>query len=185
MSLQGQTINWSNYNVSDYWRQTYDTGKTSAAVYPTVYVFAPTWQAEAKAYGSGLWGWQYAALTAYYLNDYGEWTQVWSKSCETRGASNEKRVLLRHNYGESNVQDPHHMHTWKLVGDLHGDGSGRIIITAGGIENYNDSQYNMRCKDGYISGISGGLSTSSYETTGSNRGTPISVASGTYKWICN
>ena len=41
MAVQGKTIGWSNYTgaVSATWRSTYDTGKTSAAKYPTIYVF--------------------------------------------------------------------------------------------------------------------------------------------------
>lgn len=192
MAIQGRFISWSSYSdvVPATWRSTYDTGKTSAAVYPTIYVYAPAFQAEATAYGSGLWGWQYAGLTVSYLNSSGGWTQAWSDSTTARGGGKSSTVEWKHNFSGGYSGDVHDIHTWKVVGDIHGDGDGRIRVWVGGIEVCSASWYNKYCKPAgtygrQIRGISGGYSTSSYETTGSRRGTPISEASGTYKWICN
>lgn len=190
MAVQGKTINWSNYSgaVSATWRNKYDTNAQTGAMYPTIYVYAPAFYAVAKAFGSGLWGWHYAALTIYYLNSSGGWTQVWSDSCDIRGVGEMNSVSWSHNYNGGSSGDVHDIHTWKVVGDLHGDGKGRLQIEYGGIEVCGESWYNTYCKPSggkLIKGISCGVSSSSYETTGSNRGTPISEASGTYKWICN
>lgn len=192
MAVQGKTINWSNYTgaVSATWRSTYDTGKTSAAVYPTIYVYAPAFQATANAYGSGLWGWQYAALTVYYLNSSGGWTQAWSDSGDARGSGNSYTVEWKHNFSGGYSGDVHDIHTWKVVGDIHGDGNGRIRIWVAGIEVCSASWYHTYCVPAgtygrQVRGIGCSYSTSSYETTGSRRGTPISEASGTYKMICN
>lgn len=191
MAIQGTTINWSNYKASgvgsDY-RQGYDTGNTSSAVYPTIYVSAAAFEAHAQATGSGLWGWQYAALTIYYLNSSGGWTQAWSNSCTARGAGKVNSVFWNHNYYDGSSGDIHDIHTWKVVGDIHGDGKGMIYISAKGIGSCTNSWYDTYCKPSggrLIRGISGIVSSSSYETPASKRGTPISEASGTYKWICN
>ena len=192
MAVQGKTIGWSNYigAASGRWRQSYDTGNTGSAVYPTIYVYAPALRAEATAHGSGLWGWQYAGLTIYYLNSSGGWTQAWSNSCTARGGTNSNSVSWNHNYNGGSSGDVHDIHTWKVVGDIHGDGSGRILIHSGNIDVCTASWYHTYCVPSgtygrQIRGISGGLSSSSYETTGSRRGTPISQASGTWEWICN
>ena len=194
MAVQGKTINWSNYigavPTSGAWKEVYTTGNTSAAMYPTIYVYAPVFDAQAGADGSGLWGWQYAALTIYYLNSSGGWTQVWSRSCEARGAGVSDGVSWSHTYRGGSSGDVPDIHTWKVVGDIHGDGKGKIRIIVKGIEGReNESRYNTYCKPSsgpkLIKGISGGASTSSYETTASRRGTLITEASGNYKWICN
>ena len=191
MGVQGKAINWSNLKAEvGVGRYTmYDTGSTSSAMYPTIYVFAPAFQATAVADGSGLWGWQYAGLTVSYLNSSGGWTQAWSDSTTARGAGVSSRVDFLHNLSSSlRSGDVPDIHTWKVDGDIHGDGKGSIRIYIGGINQWYESWYNTQCKPSggrQIRGIGCSYSTSSYETTGSRRGTPISQASGTYKLICN
>lgn len=189
MGVQGKPINWSNLKaeVGAGHYTSYYTGNTSDAMYPTIYVFAPAFQATAVANGSGLWGWQYAALTVSYLNSSGGWTQAWSNSCTARGSGNSDRVDFLHNLSSSlRSGDVPDIHTWKVDGDIHGDGKGSIQIYVGGINQWYESWYNTNCGGGHqIRGIGCSYSTSSYETTGSRRGTPISQDSGTYKLICN
>ena len=192
MAVQGKTINWSNYTgaVSASWRQTYDSGK-AGDLQTTRYVYAPAFEAQVSVYGSGLWGAHNGTLTVYYLNSSGGWTQAASLECdEARGSGSDMAVIWKHNYSGGSSGDVHNVHTWKVVIWSSGAGDGRLRIWAGGIEMCTASWYNTYCAPAgtngrQIRGISGGLSSSSYETTGSRRGTIITEASGNYKWICN
>ena len=192
MAIQGKTIAWSNYTgeVSASWRSTYDSGK-AGDLQTTRYVYAPAFEAQVNVYGAGLWGAHNGALTVYYLNSSGGWTQAASLECsEARGGGSDKAVIWKHNYSGGSSGDVHDVHTWKVNIWSSGDGDGRLRIWVGGIEMCSASWYHTYCVPAgtygrRIRGISGGYSSSSYETTGSRRGTPISGASGTYKWICN
>lgn len=192
MAVQGKTIGWSNYTgaVSASWRSTYDSGK-AGDLQTTRYVYAPAFEAQVNVYGSGLWGAHNGSLTVYYLNSSGGWTKAWSDSCsEARGSGSDKAVSFFHNYNGGSSGDVHDAHTWKVVIWSSGDGNGRLRIWAGGIEMLTPSWYHTYCVPSgtygrQIRGISGGISSSSYETTGSRRGTLITEASGNYKWICN
>ena len=187
MSLQGQTINWSNYKgaVSASWRKTYDSGK-AGDLQTTRYVYAPAFEAQVNVYGSGLWGAHNGALTVYYLNSSGGWTQAASLECsEARGSGSDKAVIWKHNYSGGSSGDVHDVHTWKVVIWSSGDGDGRLRIWLGGIEMCTESWYNSYCRGKPIKGIACALSASSYGTTGDRRGELISVSAGTYGQICN
>lgn len=192
MAVQGKIINWTFYKeaAGGSWRSTYDSGK-AGDLQTTRYVYAPAFRAAVNVYGSGLWGAHNGALTVYYLNSSGGWTQAASLECsEARGSGSDKGVNFYHNYDGGSSGDVHNIHTWKVVIWSSGDGDGRLRIWAGGIEMCTPSWYNANCKTPgttgiLIKGISGGISSSSYETTGSRRGTPITEASGSWKWICN
>ena len=184
-AVKGKTINWSNYSgaASASWRKTYDSGK-DGDLQITRYVYAPAFQAAVNVYGSGLWGAHNGVLTVYYLNSSGGWTQAASLECdEARGAGSDKGVTFYHNYTGGSSGDVHNAHTWKVVIWSSGAGDGRLRIYLGGIEMLGKSWYDSHCYHEPIKGISCALSASSYETTGSNRGTPISET--VYNWICN
>lgn len=184
-AVQGKIINWSNYSgaASASWRKTYDSGK-AGDLQITRYVYAPAFRAAVNVYGSGLWGAHNGALTVYYLNSSGGWTQAASLECsEARGSGSDKGVNFYHNYEGGSSGDVRDAHTWKVVIWSSGDGDGRLRIWLGGIEMLGESWYNSYCKDKPIKGIACALSASSYRTTESERGTPISET--LYNWICN
>lgn len=184
-AVQGKIINWSNYSgaASASWRKTYDSGK-AGDLQITRYVYAPAFEAQVNVYGSGLWGAHNGSLTVYYLNSSGGWTKAWSDSCsEARGSGSDKSVSFFHNYRGGSSGDVRNAHTWRVDIWSSGAGDGRLRIWLGGIEMLGESWYNSYCQGNQIKGIACALSASSYRTTESERGTPISET--LYNWICN
>ena len=184
---RGDLINYTNHKAmaGASWMITTSSGGT-------YFVFAPSFEAYAYAKGSWLWGSQQAHVHVSYWNGSG-WTDVLTWDNGVRGSGNSTSYTWRHMYGGGSSGDQPGIHIWRVYIASSGDGSGNVHLYAGGIELWSEDQYNSYCKGNLLRGVRIGIyaSSSSIESLIAShgpaalRGTPISVSSGTYRYLCN
>ena len=166
----------------------------------TTYVYccaAPAIQAEVYLRGSGWWGYQEGSLTSWFWNG-SQWVQAYHKYDYFKGSNQTGTFVFRHNYNGGSTDDVHDIHLWKFEMYLQdGYGGASFHLYTGGLEMVPESIYNNYFVGRYLKALSGRkyrigsgydyVSDSAFlEAQGYSvyRGTPISIASGTYKFLC-
>lgn len=196
----GDLINYTNYVALDgsSWRYKGGTWTTSGTY--TFVVSAPAFQANCWICGSGLWGYQEASVNIYpYDESTGTFstTAIFSKGGSVRGGSNKDEWTFNHNYNGGSSNDIHDCHIYKIVfylGD--NDGTKGCWLYTGGLGLVKESLYAdyfkgrpiyaskgdyWRIHSGYTYATVEDCLKAEFYTC--MRGTPISISTGTYKYI--
>lgn len=197
----GDLINYANYKAMDggSWRHKGGTW-TSAGSY-TFVVSAPAFQANCWICGSGLWGYQEGGIQVYpYDESTGTFssTAVFNKSGNVKGGSNKSEWTFNHNYNGGTSGDIHDCQIWKVTFYLgNNDGTKGCWLYTGGLGLVPESIYNSHFKGRLVYASKGdywqikssGTTYASIEAClnaegySHMRGTPVSVSTGTYKYI--
>lgn len=166
----------------------------------TFYIAATAFRVWTSIQGSWVWGYQEGSLNVYaYDKNTGRFKSSpqlsWFDSVQ--GTSNHAGCGFYHNFEGGSSGDIHDCHLWKVVvyyGDNDGDSTDGFIQT-GGLSLVPESIYNSYFKGRKIYCAKGDwweqggtyrtdeefLSAQGYSCM---RGTQISIATGTYKYIC-
>ena len=204
MAGAGSPINYSNIVALDGSSWRYSTSVGGGAGTQTYYVAAPAFRIYFHIWGSGWWGYQSGSM---YVYPYDSSTGAFSSNAVVGSWQSGKGSGYSYtwdwfhnakdnsgNYGSP--EDIHDCHLWKVVvmeGDNSGGSSGTLYT--GGIGCTSESIYNSYFKNRKIycskgdywkqgntySSDSAFLSAQGYSCL---RGTPISVSTGTYKYVC-
>ena len=188
----GDKINYANYKamVPVVWRIEQSWSEPNGK---TIYISSCSFIVQIKA-SSVLLRNARIAFNAYYYNG-SAWVFAYSESATVQGI-NSKTFKFFHNReseGSTNA-DQHQHHLWKYVMESSSTGSAstEFRIWLGGLETMTETEYNSYFKGKPIHGIKceckTGVSDASFVASNHpsvNRGTPISIASGTYKYICH
>lgn len=180
--------------VSAAWR---DSASSSSRTTFTYCCAAPASMARVALYGSGWWGYQEGSLGAYYWNG-SQWVQAYYVYDFFQGSGQGTTFEFRHNYNGGSSQDVHDIHLWKYVMYLqNGDGSASFSLYTGGLEMVPESIYDSYFAGRYLKALSGRKyrigSGYDYPTDSAfleaqgyavRNGTPIGIASETYKFLC-
>ena len=133
-------------------------------------------------------------LTSYYYNG-SAWVQAYTGYLsESGGSSNEAYFYHNRSTEGSTTEDQPQHHLWKFVIEMDPEGSshGYFNIWAGGLEMMSETEYNTNFKGEKLQGIRcvWGDELNYIDSTWIsswhskvNKGTPISISSGTYKWL--
>ncbi|MGP1418265.1 MAG: hypothetical protein ACTTJZ_00440 [Sphaerochaetaceae bacterium] len=192
----GDYFDYAHYKamVPAAWRDSAaSTGRTTY----TYCCAAPAIHAEVYLKGSGWWGYQEGSLTAWYFNGT-QWVQACHKYDYFRGSGQSGAFIFRHNYSGGSSQDVHDVHLWKFQMYLqNGDGGASFHLYTAGIEMIPEAIYNDYFAGRYLKALSGKKyrigSGYDYATDSAfleaqgyavRNGTPIGIASDTYKFLC-
>lgn len=197
----GDLINYANYRaMRDDSAWTASNTWTDSTSF-TVYISAPSFIVRARV-SSVLFRSNWVKVTASYYNGSG-WTTVFTDRQAYKSGAGSAEWKFYHNRAKegTSAEDAHMHHLWKFVVNMRGkDGSahGYFDLWCGGIEMMTESEWNSYvkgsgnnkikwCKPGWS--VLGGTYRSDAEfiageRPSAHRGTPISVASGTYRYMC-
>lgn len=196
----GDLINYTNYKAMDgaAWRNQTSHIKSTGSY--TFVVSAPAFQANCWINGSGLWGYQEGGISVYpYDDSIGTFssTAVFNKSGNVRGGSKKKEWTFNHNYNGGTSGDIHDCQIWKVTFYLgNNDGTKGCWLYTSGLGLVPESIYNNYFKGRLVYASKGDWwqikSGNTYSTVEAclkaegyshMRGTPVSVSTGTYKYI--
>ncbi len=187
----GDQIDYAKYlaMVPVAWRITPSWEDTNV----TVYLASCSFVAKIRV-TSVLWRTSKLDFTAYYYNG-SSWIYVYSKSLSQKNSGSQEQYYYHNREAEGTTSaDQHQHHLWKFVVTMDHPGSahGYFNIWAGGLETMTQNEYNSYFKGNKIHGINCTYSTSSSDIAfvsanhpSIHRGTPISIASNTHKYICH
>lgn len=187
----GDVINYANYKAMypSAWRTNPQWTDTNLTVYLASCSFVVRARATSVWLRTGT-----CTVTAYYYNG-SSWVHAYTLSASQKNGGTTDRKAYHNRAAEGTTSgDSHQHHCWKFVVSMSHPGSahGYFTIWAAGIETMTEAEYNSYFKGKYIHGVS-----CSYQVNGTesaflsahhpsvHRGTPISIASGTAKYICH
>lgn len=187
----GDQINYANYKamVPTAWRIEKEWSEPNGK---TIYISSCSFVVRIEA-DSVLFRKARIAFKAYYYNG-SAWVHAYDGSATVQGINN-KTVRFYHNRGAegSTAGDQHQHHLWKYVMESSSSGSAytKLKIWLGGLETMTENEYDNYFYGRLLMGVKCGYNASTNDTAfvASNypsvyKGTPISISSGTYKYLC-
>ena len=187
----GDEINYANYKamVTAAWRISNSWGNQDI----TIYLSACSFVIQAKC-NSVLFRSSSIDVNAYYYSG-SSWVYAYNLHLTLSGAQNPISTKAYHNRADEGTTtgDQHQHHLWKFVVNMSWAGSAGadFVLWASGLETMNETEYNSYFKGEKLMGIKceykTGVTDSSFVLTNhpsTLKGTPISISSGTYKYIC-
>ena len=202
MAQAGDLINYTNYvalDGSSSWRNTLKSGNDRGTNY--YYVSAPAFYFYYIIEGTGWWGYQEGSCAIYpYDESTGAFsaTKVFGSSKSGRGGSYDGIWQWKHNKDGGSSGDVHDCHLWKISVYMgNNDGNCSMWIYTGGLSHVKEDLYADYFQKRYIYCSEGkawkkGTGTDQYASDEAflqaqyythMRGTPISISTGTYKYI--
>lgn len=187
----GDLITYDNYRamVPMTWRITPQWSDTNLTVHLASCSFVVRARVTSVLFRTGS-----CTVTAYYYNG-STWVHAYTLSVSQTNAGSKEQKGYHNRATEGTTSgDSHNHHLWKFVVSMSYPGSahGYFDIWSAGVETMTKSEYDSYFKGGKIHGIKGtyvvNTTDSAFLATyhpGVMRGTPISIASGTHKYICH